>query len=124
MSVLRRSDILRGAAVECERFGIDFRGGAPAENIFREMIRESRPVQINSLSGVEVATQRLVFDHGGVLIAVMADRSAITTSGSGWFATAPCWMPSVFAATIEGCGEACDGAWWAGGGRTGQFGQS
>lgn len=33
-------DMLRGAAMACQRFGIDFRGGVPAENIFREMMRE------------------------------------------------------------------------------------
>jgi hypothetical protein len=32
--------MLLGAAAACHRFGIDFRGGVPAENIFREMIRE------------------------------------------------------------------------------------
>jgi hypothetical protein len=36
----RLSDMLRGAAMACQRYGIDFRGGAPAENIFRAMIRE------------------------------------------------------------------------------------
>lgn len=33
-------DMLRGAAIASQRFGIDFRGGAPATAIFREMIRE------------------------------------------------------------------------------------
>jgi hypothetical protein len=33
-------DMLRGAALACQRFGVDFRGGTPAEAIFREMIRE------------------------------------------------------------------------------------
>lgn len=32
--------MLLGASTACHRFGIDFRGGVPAENIFREMIRE------------------------------------------------------------------------------------
>jgi hypothetical protein len=48
MSILRLAsnserlspDMLRGAAMACQRYGIDFRGGVPAENIFREMIRE------------------------------------------------------------------------------------
>jgi hypothetical protein len=30
--------MLVGASTTCNRFGIDFRGGIPAENIFREMI--------------------------------------------------------------------------------------
>lgn len=33
-------DMLRGAAMACQRFGVDFKGGAPAEAIFHEMIRE------------------------------------------------------------------------------------
>jgi len=33
-------DMLRGAAMACQRFGIDFHGGAPALAVFREMIRE------------------------------------------------------------------------------------
>jgi hypothetical protein len=33
-------DMLRGAAAECQRQGIDFRAGVPAAAIFREMIRE------------------------------------------------------------------------------------
>jgi hypothetical protein len=33
-------DMLRGAATACVRFGIDFNGGVPAQNIIREMLRE------------------------------------------------------------------------------------
>lgn len=33
-------DMLRGAAVACQRFGIDFRGGMPATEIFRSMLIE------------------------------------------------------------------------------------
>ena len=46
MSILRLAcerpspEMQRGAAMACQRYGIDFRGGAPAEDIFREMIRE------------------------------------------------------------------------------------
>lgn len=32
--------MLLGASAACHRFGVDFRGGVPAENIFREMMRE------------------------------------------------------------------------------------
>ena len=39
-SELASPDMLRGAAMACLRFDIDFRGGAPAAAIFREMIRE------------------------------------------------------------------------------------
>jgi hypothetical protein len=39
-SELPSPDMLRGAAMACQRFGIDFRGGVPAQNIFREMMRE------------------------------------------------------------------------------------
>jgi len=39
-SELPSPDMLRGAAMACQRFGIDYRGGAPAQAIFREMIRE------------------------------------------------------------------------------------
>jgi hypothetical protein len=40
-------DMLMGAANACRRFGIDFRGGVPAENIFREMIREEIRRRLN-----------------------------------------------------------------------------
>src|SRR5882757_7232812 len=33
-------DMMRGAAVACQRFGVDFKGGVVAENIFRDMLRE------------------------------------------------------------------------------------
>lgn len=39
-SELPSPDMLRGAAMACQRFGIDFRGGVPAQSIFREMMRE------------------------------------------------------------------------------------
>jgi hypothetical protein len=32
-------EIMTGAFAACQRFSIDYRGGVPAENIFREMMR-------------------------------------------------------------------------------------
>jgi hypothetical protein len=32
--------MLHGAAIACQRFGIDFLGGVPAQSIFLEIIRE------------------------------------------------------------------------------------
>ena len=40
--------MLLGASAACHRFGVDFRGGAPAENIFREMMREEIRNRLNS----------------------------------------------------------------------------
>jgi hypothetical protein len=33
-------DMLRGAAMACQRFGVDFKGGSVATGIIREMLRE------------------------------------------------------------------------------------